>query len=76
MRQLPSDGAATHGDAEIATRRTSGYGNSNEWEDMAEFARIHAKCMVEGSLNQLQALSPERFRIWERILLNGSTIKP
>lgn len=56
--------------------RTSGYGNNNEWEDMAEFARIHAQCLVEGSLDELEAMSPERFRIWERILLNGTTIRP
>ena len=55
--------------------RTSGYGNNNEWEDLAEFARIYAQCLIEGSLPQLQALSPERYRIWERILLNGSTIR-
>ncbi len=54
--------------------RTSGYGNNNEWEDMAEFARIHAMCLVDGSLPRLQANCPERFRIWERILLNGMTI--
>ena len=56
--------------------RTSPYGNNNEWEDMAEFSRIHAQCLVEGSLDELEAMSPERFRIWERILLNGTTIKP
>lgn len=54
--------------------RTSGYGSSNEWEDMAEFARIYALCLVEGSLDDLESMSPERFRIWERILLNGTTI--
>ena len=56
--------------------RTSRYGNSNEWEDMAEFSRIHAQCLVEGTTDELEALSPERFRIWERILLNGTTIHP
>jgi len=56
--------------------RTSGYGNNNEWEDMAEFSRIYAQCLVEGSLEDLETLSPERFRIWERILLNGTTINP
>ena len=56
--------------------RTSAYGNSNEWEDMAEFARLHAQCTVEGTLDELDAASPERFRIWERILLNGTTIVP
>ena len=54
--------------------RTSFYGNNNEWEDMAEFSRIHALCLVEGSLSLLEPESPERFRIWERILLNGRTI--
>ena len=48
----------------------------NEWEDMAEFARIHALCLAEGSLGELEAQSPERYRIWERILLNGTTIHP
>ena len=56
--------------------RTSRYGSSNEWEDMAEFSRIHALCLVEGSLDELELRSPERFRIWERILLNGTTIQP
>ena len=56
--------------------RTSGYGNNNEWEDLAEFARIYGQCLVEGTLDQLEAMSPERFRIWERILLNGTTIHP
>ena len=60
----------------VDNNRTSGYGNNNEWEDMAEFSRIHAQCLVEGSLEELEAMSPERFRIWERILLNGTTIKP
>ena len=47
--------------------RTSWYGNNNEWEDMAEFALLHAQCLVEGSLDSLEGLSPERFRIWERV---------
>ena len=54
--------------------RTSRYGNSNEWEDMAEFARIHAQCSAEGTLQNLENMSPERLRIWSRILLNGTTI--
>ena len=56
--------------------RTSWYGSNNEWEDMAEFAMFYAKSLIEGSLPALQAASPERYRIWERILLNGSTIVP
>ena len=54
--------------------RTSRYGDNNEWEDMAEFARIYAMSMVEESRPLLQELSPERYRIWERILQNGATI--
>jgi hypothetical protein len=54
--------------------RTSRYGSNNEWEDMAEFARIYAQCLAEGSLHDLESRSPERFRIWARILLNGTTI--
>ena len=54
--------------------RTSFYGNNNEWEDMAEFARIYGLCLIEGSLPQLQTASPERYRIWERVLWKGETI--
>jgi hypothetical protein len=56
--------------------RTSGYGNNNEWEDLAEFSRIYGLSSIEGSLDRLRPLSPERFRIWERILNHGSTIDP
>ena len=56
--------------------RTSWYGNSNEWEDMAEFAMFYAKSLIEGSLTELKLESPERYRIWERIILNGQTIVP
>jgi len=56
--------------------RTSWYGNSNEWEDMAEFALLYAQCLIEDSRGALNARSPERFRIWERVLLNGTTIQP
>ena len=54
--------------------RTSRYGDNNEWEDMAEFSRIYATALIEGSRPTLQELSPERYRIWERILQNGATI--
>ena len=60
----------------VDDNRTTGYGSNNEWEDLAEFARIYAQCLVEGSLSELEPASPERFRIWERILLNGTTIHP
>ena len=56
--------------------RTSWYGNSNEWEDMAEFSRIYAQCLVQECLEKLESLTPQRFRIWERVLLNGTTIAP
>jgi len=54
--------------------RTSRYGNNNEWEDLAEFARIYALAVVEDRLDELQMMSPERFRIWERILSKGLSI--
>ncbi|MEE2757736.1 MAG: hypothetical protein VYA30_13860 [Myxococcota bacterium] len=56
--------------------RTSRYGDSNEWEDLAEFARIYALSAIEDSLPRLRELSPERYRIWVRILRNGATISP
>ena len=56
--------------------RTSGYGNNNEWEDMAEFSRLYAMAIIESRLSELQTLSPERYRIWERVLLNGRLILP
>ena len=55
--------------------RTSGYGNNNEWEDLAEFAMIYAMAITEGRLAELQAFSPERYRIWERILSKASSIE-
>ena len=54
--------------------RTSRYGNSNEWEDLAEFARIYAEASIDGSLISLRNLASERYRIWSRILGNGATI--
>ncbi|MEE2902424.1 MAG: hypothetical protein VYC39_08845 [Myxococcota bacterium] len=54
--------------------RTSRYGNGNEWEDLAEFARIYALAVVEGRLDELQMMSPERYRIWQRILSKGLSI--
>ena len=54
--------------------RTSRYGDNNEWEDLAEFGRIYAMSMVEDSLDGLRQVSPERYRIWARILLNGRRI--
>ena len=54
--------------------RISRYGSNNEWEDLAEFARIYALSMIEGSLPRLETFCPERYRIWRRILLNGALI--
>jgi hypothetical protein len=45
-------------------------------EDLAEFSRLYAMAWVEGSLELLEALSPERYRVWERILANGFFIEP
>ena len=37
------------------------------------FARIHAQFLVEGSVDEPALHSPEHFRIWERISMNGTT---
>lgn len=42
--------------------RTSGYGNNNEWEDLAEFARLFA---LAATKNSLADQSPERFFVWD-----------
>lgn len=51
----------------------SGYGNQNHWEDLAEFAQLYAHCIDHaagrGMKGQLQKLSPNRFRLWEHILV-------
>ena len=44
----------------------SGYGNSNPWEDMAEFTKIYSTCLQTGKLQELEKLSPNRFKIWHR----------
>jgi len=50
----------------------SGYGDSVVHEDMAEFARVYAYCIDyaagRGMKDELRKLSPERFKLWERIL--------
>ena len=46
----------------------SEYGNTNVHEDMAEFGKIYAKSVIVGQLAQLEALSPERFQMWQYCL--------
>jgi len=48
--------------------RTSGYGNSNFWEDMAEFAKVYSYYMLADELPALEAQSPERFALWKETL--------
>jgi len=48
--------------------RTTGYGNNNEWEDMAEFALLHCLYMLRNDLSTLQAQSTERFGLWSETL--------
>ena len=48
----------------------SDYGDSNTWEDLAEFAKVYAVCLDAGPgpLDDLGGLSPTRFAQWESIL--------
>lgn len=48
----------------------SAYGDRVVHEDQAEFARVYALCLDGGGdlLDQLQARSPARFDLWERML--------
>ena len=45
--------------------RTSGYGNKNHWEDMAEFSKIFA---LSNNLQSLYEQSPERWLLWNETL--------
>jgi hypothetical protein len=49
----------------------SNYGDGPIHEDQAEFARIYALCLGNGSeqLAKLKATSPYRFALWERMLV-------
>jgi len=50
----------------------SHYGNHANHEDQAEFARLYAFCLDDRmgrvKLRELEALSPARFALWERML--------
>lgn len=46
----------------------SAYGDSNHWEDMAEFGKTFAICLITDQLSELKKLSPNRFSIWSDCL--------
>jgi len=48
----------------------SGYGDGASHEDLAEFACVYALCLDAGKahLAELKKLSPQRYRLWEKIL--------
>ena len=52
-------------------RSISGYADSSNTEDLAEFAKVYAVCFNAGPerLAELKKLSPRRFSLWEQILL-------
>ena len=62
-------GAASKSD----NQSVSGYGDSADSENLAEFAKVYAVCLDKGPerLKDLKKLSPRRFSMWERILLRA-----
>jgi acetyl esterase/lipase len=60
-------GAASKADKQSV----SGYGDTADSENLAEFAKVYAVCLDKGpeKLKELKKLSPRRFSMWERILL-------
>lgn len=64
-------GAASKAD----NQSVSGYGDSSDAENLAEFAKVYAVCVDKGpeKLKELKALSPKRFSMWEHILLRAPT---
>jgi hypothetical protein len=52
----------------------SGYGDSANHEDLAEFAFVYALCADAGKLAELKKLSPARFALWEEILKKNRRI--
>ena len=54
----------------------SNYGNGPIHEDQAEFARIYAVCLgnTPADLVRLQAASPYRYALWEKILVLSKAI--
>jgi acetyl esterase/lipase len=53
----------------------SGYGDTSDSENLAEFAKVYAACLDKGpeTLKELKKLSPRRFSMWEHILLRAPT---
>ena len=53
----------------------SDYGDEVAHEDLAEFSYVYATCLDGGKLDELKALSPNRFLQWERILNAAQPLK-
>ena len=55
----------------------SGYGDTADSENLAEFAKVYAVCLDKGpeKLKELKKLSPRRFAMWEHILLRAPAPK-
>jgi acetyl esterase/lipase len=64
-------GAASKAD----NQSVSGYGDTCDSENLAEFAKVYAACLDKGpeTLKELKKLSPRRFSMWEHILLRAPT---
>jgi len=62
-------GAASKAD----NQSVSGYGDTADSENLAEFAKVYAVCLNKGpeKLKELKKLSPRRFSMWEHILLRA-----
>ena len=62
-------GAASKAD----NQSVSGYGDTCDSENLAEFAKVYAACLDKGpeQLKELKKLSPRRFSMWEHILLRA-----
>ncbi|MDP6546434.1 MAG: alpha/beta hydrolase [Phycisphaerae bacterium] len=62
-------GAASKADKQSV----SGYGDTSDSENLAEFAKVYAVCLDKGpeQLKELKKLSPRRFSMWEHILLRA-----
>jgi len=58
---------------ESDNQSVSGYGDSSNTEDLAEFAKVYSVCFNAGPerLAELKKLSPRRFSLWEHILLRA-----
>jgi len=70
-RLIEKWGAASKAD----NQSVSGYGDTSDSENLAEFAKVYAVCLDKGpeKLKELKELSPKRFAMWEHILLRAPT---